>query len=1377
MQIRKILLAGALAIGNVSATRFDGSRDGSAQKPLSHVGDGEMTDDGLAISPDSLVAEVLEDVQSPAACAACEAILVQLKGAASIGDGFFVRVTTEICKRIGLQDDDVCEGSIALEGPIVAHGLRGIAVGSKTSQLACVAFLGLCSYPKVEPRNISFPSPKPLSSVATALSNSDREPKLKPLYIVHYSDIHIDPFYVEGASRECSKPICCRNYPDIQQPGNPAGPYGEHTCDSPITLEHSMYAAIKGIVPDAAFSIFTGDIVDHAVWNTTQAQNMYDIVGSYGRMGEADMLVYGTAGNHEASPANSFPPAAVSHDSQWLYDVLSSAWSRWTGRAATGPTKEFGAYSVKWPGGNLRIISINTNLYYAHNYWLYEEPLEEDPSGQLAWLVSELDAAERAGERVYIVGHMPMGNRDAFHGWSNDFDQIVNRYSSTIAAMFFGHTHLDEFEITYADYRNRTHTNALVTSYVAPSLTPTSGHPAFRVYTVDPVTYGVLDATTYMANTSDPGFRSSSTAGGGPAWTKYYSAREAYGSLVDPPLAPGDDGEGGELTAAFWHNVTEALERDASAFGAYLSRKSRGWRDGGGDCAGDAECVGAEICKLRAARAQDNCVSPGLRLDLVRRPGNYSVAGVHEDGEECGGSVLRDTLASLVVNRGALRLFGRMVAEERREGSSSRSRPSTPTASPGTDAKARATAQAVVAEASNQPLPASPALSPTASIITTTTAATTSTTSPSSPPSPLPDLASPDPPPIPSITISEAAEPPRPPTPIRNMAPSAKATNGDQDALSHGKIYSVSGPVVVAEDMIGVAMYELVKVGHDNLVGEVIRINGDQATIQVYEETAGVTVGDPVQRTGKPLSVELGPGLLHNIYDGIQRPLEKISEESKSIYIPRGIALPALDRKKKWEFTPTLKVGDHISGGDVWGTVFENSFIKVHKILLPPRARGTITKIASKGEYTVDEKILELEFNGTKTEHGMMHTWPVRVPRPTTEKLSADSPFVVGQRVLDALFPSVQGGTVAIPGAFGCGKTVISQSVSKFSNSDVIVYVGCGERGNEMAEVLKDFPELSIDVDGRKEPIMKRTTLIANTSNMPVAAREASIYTGITVAEYFRDQGMNVAMMADSSSRWAEALREISGRLGEMPADQGFPAYLSAKLASFYERAGKTSCLGSPEREGSVSIVGAVSPPGGDFSDPVTSSTLGIVQVFWGLDKKLAQRKHFPSINTSASYSKYTNTLDKWYEKDYPEFPRLRDQVKGLLSDSEELDQVVQLVGKSALSDPDKITLDIAALLKEDFLQQNGYSDYDQFCPLWKTEWMMKLMMGFHDEAQKAIAQGQSWAKVREATSDLQAQLRSLKFEVPSDGEDVITKKYESIQQAMLDKFASVMDE
>ncbi|KAL1799047.1 hypothetical protein ACET3X_003084 [Alternaria dauci] len=615
-------------------------------------------------------------------------------------------------------------------------------------------------------------------------------------------------------------------------------------------------------------------------------------------------------------------------------------------------------------------------------------------------------------------------------------------------------------------------------------------------------------------------------------------------------------------------------------------------------------------------------------------------------------------------------------------------------------------------------------------------------------------------PPPPHITLQEASDDEKDTSTDKMPPKQQKKQEQKSEGDEHGAIYSISGPVIIAENMIGCAMYELVRVGHDNLVGEVIRIEADKATIQVYEETAGVTVGDPVYRTGQPLSVELGPGLMETIYDGIQRPLKGIAEDANSIYIPRGINLPALDRKKKWEFTPgSLKVGDHITGGDVFGTVFENSLLSEHRILLPPRAKGTITRIAEKGSYTVDEKILELEFNGTKTEYSMMHKWPVRVPRPSNEKLSSDQPLIVGQRVLDSLFPSVQGGTVCIPGAFGCGKTVISQSLSKFSNSDIIVYVGC---------------ELTIDVNGKKEPIMKRTTLIANTSNMPVAAREASIYTG---TEYFRDMGFNVSMMADSSSRWAEALREISGRLGEMPADQGFPAYLGAKLASFYERAGRVQALGSPERFGSVSIVGAVSPPGGDFSDPVTTSTLNIVQVFWGLDKKLAQRKHFPSVNTSISYSKYTNPLDKYYAKNNPEFPRLRDRIKELLTTSDDLDQVVQLVGKSALGDSDKITLDVATLLKEDFLQQNGYSDYDQFCPLWKTEWMMKNMMAFHDEAQKAVSQGHAWSKVRDATSEIQSQLRSMKFELPSDGEEKVTKKYEELLQKMTDKFASVIDE
>lgn len=597
------------------------------------------------------------------------------------------------------------------------------------------------------------------------------------------------------------------------------------------------------------------------------------------------------------------------------------------------------------------------------------------------------------------------------------------------------------------------------------------------------------------------------------------------------------------------------------------------------------------------------------------------------------------------------------------------------------------------------------------------------------------------------------------------------------DELRFGAIYQVSGPVVTAEGLRGVQMYELLKVGHLGLLGEVIRINADKAVIQCYEETSGLSIGDPVERTKKPLSVELGPGLMETIYDGIQRPLKSISDLSSSIYIPRGIEVPALNRDIKYDFTPgKLKVGDHITGGDIFGSVFENSLMDDHKILLPPKARGTITRISELGSYTVDENILEVEFEGKKYEYSMMHNWPVRVPRPVAEKLTADYPLLTGQRVLDSLFPCVQGGTTCIPGAFGCGKTVISQSLSKFSNSDVIVYVGCGERGNEMAEVLMEFPELFTEISGRKEPIMKRTTLVANTSNMPVAAREASIYTGVTIAEYFRDQGKNVSMIADSSSRWAEALREISGRLGEMPADQGFPAYLGAKLASFYERAGKATALGLPDREGSVSIVAAVSPAGGDFSDPVTTATLGITQVFWGLDKKLAQRKHFPSVNTSVSYSKYLNVLNKFYDANYPEFPTLRTKIREILSNAEELEQVVQLVGKSALSDSDKITLDVSTLLKEDFLQQNGYSTYDQFCPVWKTFDMMRAFMLYHDEAQKAIANGAQWLKLADATRDVKHAVSLAKFVEPSEGEEAGRAKFNELLTKISDKFAEAAE-
>lgn len=597
----------------------------------------------------------------------------------------------------------------------------------------------------------------------------------------------------------------------------------------------------------------------------------------------------------------------------------------------------------------------------------------------------------------------------------------------------------------------------------------------------------------------------------------------------------------------------------------------------------------------------------------------------------------------------------------------------------------------------------------------------------------------------------------------------------------YGYVFSVSGPVVVAEGMAGSAMYELVRVGHEELLGEVIRIDNDKATIQVYEETSGLTAGDPVLRTGRPLCVELGPGLCGNIFDGIQRPLESIQALSGSIYIPRGINPTSLSREHGWEFIPerSLAVGSHISGGDVIGSVPENSLV-THPILVPPKARGTITFIAPHGNYTLLDTILEAEFEGTTTKYTMLQVWPVRTPRPVAEKLPAATPLITGQRVLDALFPCVQGGTTAIPGAFGCGKTVISQSLSKYSNSDVIVYVGCGERGNEMAEVMMDFPSLTIKTpEGIEESIMKRTTLVANTSNMPVAAREASIYTGITLAEYFRDQGKHVAMMADSTSRWAEALREISGRLAEMPADSGYPAYLGARLASFYERAGRSRCLGSPVREGSVSIVGAVSPPGGDFSDPVTSATLGIVQVFWGLDKKLAQRKHFPSVNWSLSYSKYTKALDPYYEELDPEFVRLRTRVKEILQMEEDLAEIVQLVGKSALAEVDKITLDLAKLIKEDFLQQNGYSTYDRFCPLYKTIGMLKNIVLFYESSLHAVETSSgaiTWAKIRDFTGDMMYRITSQKFEDPVQGEPAILEKFGKLTKEIEEKFRSLTE-
>jgi len=582
-----------------------------------------------------------------------------------------------------------------------------------------------------------------------------------------------------------------------------------------------------------------------------------------------------------------------------------------------------------------------------------------------------------------------------------------------------------------------------------------------------------------------------------------------------------------------------------------------------------------------------------------------------------------------------------------------------------------------------------------------------------------------------------------------------------------GVIYSVSGPVVIAEKMSGAAMYELVRVGHHQLVGEIIRLEKETATIQVYEETSGLTVGDPVLRTRKPLSVELGPGIMNQIFDGIQRPLHTIHKVTESIYIPRGINTPALDVNQAWDFIPVLKEKDHVSGGDRYGRVIENTLV-THWLMVPPGEMGTIVFIAPEGKYSLKDTVLELEFQGKKKKFTMLSFWPVRQPRPVTEKLAADHPLLTGQRVLDALFPCVQGGTAAVPGAFGCGKTVISQSLSKYSNSDCIIYVGCGERGNEMAEVLMDFPSLTATINGVTESIMKRTTLVANTSNMPVAAREASIYTGITLAEYFRDMGYNVSMMADSTSRWAEALREISGRLAEMPADQGYPAYLGARLASFYERAGKVVCLGSPNRTGTVTIVGAVSPPGGDFSDPVTSATLGIVQVFWGLDKKLAQRKHFPSVNWLQSFSKYTKALDPYYEQLDSSFVALRSKISQILSLEDELTEIVQLVGKDSLAESDKITLEVAKIIKEDFLQQNGYSKHDRYCPFYKTAGMMRNIVTFYNLAQKAVESSGddkkvTFSMIKSRMADLMYAITCQKFEDPATGEETITKKLKKL--------------
>ena len=538
-----------------------------------------------------------------------------------------------------------------------------------------------------------------------------------------------------------------------------------------------------------------------------------------------------------------------------------------------------------------------------------------------------------------------------------------------------------------------------------------------------------------------------------------------------------------------------------------------------------------------------------------------------------------------------------------------------------------------------------------------------------------------------------------------------------------GKIVKVSGPLVVATGLKEANMADVVRVGEQRLIGEILTMTGDSASIQVYEETSGLGPGAEVVTTGAPLSVELGPGLIENIYDGIQRPLEVIMEKVKGNNLPRGVEVPALDREKKWSFTPAVEPGALLVGGDILGTVQETPSI-LHKIMVPPKMKGKLASIES-GAFTVTETIAVLELaDGSKVELPMMQKWPVRVGRPYKHKYPPTIPLQSGQRIVDTFFPVAKGGTAAIPGPFGSGKTVMQHALAKWSDVDLVVYIGCGERGNEMTDVLREFPEL---IDPRTgESLMKRTVLIANTSDMPVAAREASIYTGITIAEYFRDMGYAVAVIADSTSRWAEALREMSGRLEEMPGEEGYPAYLSSRLAQFYERAGSVSCLGSDEdRRGSLTAVGAVSPPGGDLSEPVSQATMRIVKVFWALDASLAYRRHFPAINWLNSYSLYLDTLKPWYDENFgKEYMVNRDWAMSVLQEEASLNEIVQLVGKDSLSAKDQITLETARMVREDFLQQNSFVDIDSYSECDRQSKMLAIIREYDKLCRDASERG-----------------------------------------------------
>jgi V/A-type H+-transporting ATPase subunit A len=540
--------------------------------------------------------------------------------------------------------------------------------------------------------------------------------------------------------------------------------------------------------------------------------------------------------------------------------------------------------------------------------------------------------------------------------------------------------------------------------------------------------------------------------------------------------------------------------------------------------------------------------------------------------------------------------------------------------------------------------------------------------------------------------------------------------------MNQGRIVKVSGPLVVADGMTGARMYDVVRVGQRGLIGEIIELRGDTASIQVYEETGGIGPGETVVTTGQPLSLELGPGLIRSIYDGIQRPLNVIREMAGD-YITRGIEVPGLDRTARWHFVPAVAVGDKLGPGDVLGTVQETPVVE-HRVMVPPGISGEVVEIGE-AEATIEEVVCRLRGTDTVHELKMVQRWPVRIGRPYADKIAPEIPLVTGQRVIDTFFPMAKGGTACIPGPFGSGKTVVQHQLSKWADADIIVFVGCGERGNEMTDVLLEFPHLEDPRTG--QPLMDRTVLVANTSNMPVAAREASVYSGITIAEYFRDMGYNVALMADSTSRWAEALREMSGRLEEMPGEEGYPAYLGSRAAEFYERAGRVISLGSDRREGSLSVVGAVSPPGGDLSEPVTQATLRIVKVFWGLDDKLADRRHFPAINWLRSYSLYLDRIDSWLRSNVgQDWPEMRVEAMRILQKEDELQEIVRLVGVDALSREDRMTLETAKSIREDFLHQNAFDEVDTYTSFVKQRRMLGLILEFHARAGEALSRGAS---------------------------------------------------